>query len=235
MIKCNRKCLDIENNPDKGILPRCLILEKRNNNPITAVVVGINPGRLTKEKADKNKHCAAEMEFYKKNKKYTDKFCKANRGLIKNKVHYEEYMYFKRMRNFIDELGYKGSILWTELVKCQSKQKGFPRPETIRMCTKNYLDKELDCLFKDKKMKKIPLFALGDKVYEILSPKYTHRLVIGVPHPTGRSPFIELFNKSNKPVAKRKLKKKFKKIIEKNMKDEHKQWNAIKLLDYIYN
>jgi hypothetical protein len=49
LVNCKLKCEGIRNEPEKGVLPRCLILEK-NGRPANdlavpeCIVVGINPG-----------------------------------------------------------------------------------------------------------------------------------------------------------------------------------------------
>ncbi len=54
MVDCMQHCEGITNDPEKGILPRCLILEDTNTGGAGAAVVGINPGKAKK----------GEREFY---------------------------------------------------------------------------------------------------------------------------------------------------------------------------
>ena len=91
-----------------------------------------------------------------------------------------QHPYYKRLRKIADELEFRGPILWTELVKCQSKENGQLSVQTIRDDINKYLFKELEVIPADW-----PLFGIGGKAFEILSYRFPDRLVLGVPHPTG--------------------------------------------------
>ena len=102
IVNCRLCCPRVLNEPDKGIIPRGMILEKlekRDGLPLY-VVVGINPGKCKEN----------EQEFYLDNgityssiKKYFEE--------IKDTGH------FKKTKETLSLLGYKGEILWTDLVK----------------------------------------------------------------------------------------------------------------------
>ena len=47
MVRCGRHCEGIANKPEKGILPRCLILESERREGRGSVIVGINPSAPT--------------------------------------------------------------------------------------------------------------------------------------------------------------------------------------------
>jgi len=174
--ECLIKDLDYKNYPDlvfdpsKGIIPRGLIFEDedRDLKAIGSVIVGLNPGQAKKD----------ERLYYKKlydagELKHHD-FISYWNGKFRN------WKYHNRLRGVADKLGLRGPILWTELVKCQSKKQGILRVQTVRDDIHKYLLREIAVI-----PESWPLIAGGDKAYEILSYSFPNRLVIGVPHPTG--------------------------------------------------
>lgn len=102
--------------------------------------------------------------------------------------------YYTWLKRIPDNLGLRGPILWTELVKCTSKVKGtLPPLETFRICISNFLSKELESV-----PRSWPLIAAGKYVYQALAFRFPNRIVIGVPHPTGSyGHFQKLFSKLN--------------------------------------
>jgi hypothetical protein len=141
-------------------------------------VVGINPGAADKP----------EMGFY-----------------LENGVTYQvavEYweqklkttnLYYKRLRNLVEQLGRMGTILWTELVKCQSKNDEELPLQTFRICYQAYLRKELKLM-----PETWPVIAVARKAYNALAFLCPSQTIIGVPHPTGAfGNFHALFEKDD--------------------------------------
>jgi hypothetical protein len=177
LVSCKANCLgtqevDIKN----GIIPRCLILEfNERTNPMGTVIVGINPGKSKLH----------EQEYYKRN------FC-SYQSVID--YYFEEglkdHKYYVYLRDFVNCLGRLGPILWTELVKCENKQRNTKPPlQTFRYCTNKFLNREI---------KAVPdswlLVAAGKEAYKALVYIYPQRPLIGIPHPTSsRGYFHKLF------------------------------------------
>ena len=181
LVRCGIHCRGIALNHSEGILPRCLILETEGRaEGKGSVIVGINPGRSK----------AREREFYR-----------LNGQTYEQEVRYwQQYIarhpYYRRLRNFADELGFKGAILWTELVKCEnaSAESGLPPLQTFRTCTETYLQRELKAVPNDW-----ALIAVGTESYKALAYMFASRVVIGVPHPTGsRGQFARLFDRDKR-------------------------------------
>lgn len=171
-----KKCDDINNDRDKGILPRCLIFEQdsRKKNKGCAVI-GINPGISSEE----------ERRFYKENGiNYTQIYNYWNENLK------EKRRYYFSLRNLVTLIGFKGPILWTELVKCEKKESTKDiNLQTFRICVDSYLKREIKLLPSEW-----PLFAVGKEPYKALAYLFPKRSVIGIPHPTGsRGHFSKLF------------------------------------------
>lgn len=105
--------------------------------------------------------------------------------------------YYNSLRKLVNELGFTGPILWTELVKCESETPGeLPPLQTFRDCTKIFLTEELKLIPEN-----CPLIAVGKQVYNALAYRYPSRIVIGVPLPTGSyGHFPKLFDNSGKVV-----------------------------------
>lgn len=180
MVSCSNKCNGIACSLKKGILPRCLMLEIDSRTQSRGVViVGINPGR---SKPD-------EQNYYIKNGQSYDEVVEYWR------VHICGLKYYSSLRSFVDQLGFRGPILWTELVKCENKRGvRIPPLQTFRICTKTYLSRELE-LIPDK----WPLIAVGGEVYKALAYRFPTRIIVGIPHPTGSyGHFSKLFGKNDK-------------------------------------
>ena len=177
MVKCDNCCQGVNNDPGLGILPRCLFFDSNNNSDGKGcVVVGLNPGLSNeKERQYYLKHgCTydATMMFWEENIK-------------------EKHRYYSRLSKFINALGFYGSVLWTELVKCEQDKywKGELPQQTFRICTSKYLNNEIEQIKADW-----PIFAVGRETYKALSYLFPQRPVLGVPHPTGsRGHFSHLF------------------------------------------
>src|SRR3989344_703505 len=101
---------DLVYNPLKGIIPRCLIYEEdgRDIKSRGSIIVGLNPGKSNKE----------ERDFYKSKPISYGAVLEYWRSKIST------LSYFNRLRKFVDELGLVGPILFTDLVKCESKKRG---------------------------------------------------------------------------------------------------------------
>lgn len=168
MVACKYQCSGIALDLRRGILPRCLILEtKDREDGKGSVIVGINPGR---SKPD-------EQKFYRSNGQTYEQVI----------AYWHEHIgyyhrYYARLRALVNELGFNGPILWTELVKCEnaSAVSGLPPLQTFRTCTQTYLQKELQSVPNDW-----PLIAVGNESYKALAYIFASRAVIGIPHPTG--------------------------------------------------
>lgn len=174
MVLCESNCEGIYLSRRKGVIPRCLAFEHRDRLDATgSAVVGINPGQAKRE----------QQTFYLK-KGCTYENTRAWWGSHK------DGRYYGHLREFVDLLGFNGPILWTELVKCQNKDKGKSLPlQTYRTCTAKYLNKELELL-----PESWPLIAIGRESYKALAYLYPTRTVIGIPHPTSsRGQFHSLF------------------------------------------
>lgn len=187
---------DVMLDKKEGIIPRCLIFEHESRNPQRqgSVVVGINPGNSGVE----------EQQFYR------------TRGCSYDAVlawHFDSepharrrgknHPYYRSLTGFLDAAGLDGPILWTELVKCESKQDTVLSIETIRKDINRYLFRELEKIPNDW-----PLIGVGRKAYEILAYRFCSRQVIGIPHPTSsHGQFAALFpiSKAIEPNAKEKL------------------------------
>lgn len=157
---------DLECNLSEGVIPRGLIYEEdnRNTNTVGCVMVGLNPGKATKE----------ERDFFKLETLSYERF------LLYWKENVFQHPYYKRLRKLADELELDGPILWTELVKCQGKENGQLSVQTIRDDINKYLFFELESI-----PASWPLFGVGNQAFEILSYRFPDRLVLGIPHPTG--------------------------------------------------
>lgn len=181
MVNCSRNCPGISLKQKEGILPRCLILETRENADLNngCVIVGINPG-----------HCKADEREY-----YLEKGTSYESILMYWERTISEREYYKALRKFAGELGLTGSILWTELVKCENKQ-GLRELslQTFRNCTMKYLSRELSVI-PDNWL----LIAVGKETYHALVYLYPGRTLIGIPHPTGSyGHFKKLFDEQGR-------------------------------------
>lgn len=181
LVRCNIHCRGIALNHSDGILPRCLILEAEGRaEGKGSVIVGINPGR---SKAHEREFYRLNGQTYEQEIRYWQKFI-------------ARHPYYRRLRNFADEMGFNGPILWTELVKCEnaSAESGLPPLQTFRTCTETYLQRELQAVPRDW-----ALIAVGTESYKALAYMFASRVVIGVPHPTGsRGQFARLFDQDKR-------------------------------------
>lgn len=186
MVACDYHCRGIALDLQKGILPRCLILETKDRvQGKGTVIVGINPGR-SKPK---------ERNFYRSNGRTYEQVV----------TYWREYVgyshrYYTKLRTLAAELGFNGPILWTELAKCENESTASVQEllQTFRTCTRTYLQKELQAIHHNW-----PLIAVGNESYKALAYIFADRAVIGVPHPTGSyGHFASLFDTKERLLPK---------------------------------
>jgi len=164
LVKCNLNCEGINNNPKKGIIPRCLIPEKRNGTN-KCIVVGLNPGKCKKK--ERNYYLTRGIKY----KSIVGYFFESNLN---------KRAYFKRTRDLITQLGFDGNILWTDLVKCECLGKNGKIPvQTLRVCINKFLREEIN-LFKCS-----TIFALGNVAFDFCALSFPNHFIVGIPHPTG--------------------------------------------------
>lgn len=175
LVKCDLHCQGINNNPGVGIIPRCLILEKRKvgNN---CIVVGLNPGKCKKNERDYYltkgiKYSSISGYFYESN--------------------LNSRPYFKRTREIITLLEFDGDILWTDLAKCECLGENGTIPiQTLRVCIHRFLKQEIR-LFECS-----TVFALGNRAFDFCALSFPNHFIVGIPHPTGsHGDFSELKEK----------------------------------------
>lgn len=164
LIKCNLNCEGVNNNPKKGIIPRCLVQENRKGKN-NCIVVGLNPG---KSKSKERQYYLADGIKFDSFPKY---FFESN---IYNRP------YFKRARDLITQLGFDGNILWTDLAKCECSGKNGRVPiQTLRVCINRFLRKEIG-VFKCS-----TVFALGNVAFDFCALSFPNHFIVGLPHPSG--------------------------------------------------
>lgn len=170
MVGCTRGCAGIACNQPIGILPRCLVLETEGRSGgHGTVIIGMNPGRSAEN----------EQKFYRDHGQTYQQTVAYWEGNNNDGVGYS-HPYYKRLRGYMDELGFNGAILWTELVKCENSPNEAPAMQTFRTCTRLYLQRELEAVPGDW-----PLIAVSGETYKATAYIFAERTVIGVPHPTG--------------------------------------------------
>ena len=165
LVECQLSCDGIVNDRESGILPRCLFFEKGVRGERDCVIVGLNPGQSSSE----------EQAYYRNDDSYESTFDYWNK-----KVRPRPSGYYGRLKLFVKLLGFSGSILWTELIKCESDKKSIIPVQTYRTCVSNYLAEEIKDLDTDT-----PIFAIGRAAYAATAYLFRDRAVIGVAHPTG--------------------------------------------------
>ena len=186
MVTCEQDCKGIRREPSKGVIPRCLVLEERVGDK-GLVIVGRNPGPSGR----------SEREYVQKEPTY-------ERWLDFFDTKIRNLRYYKGLRILSDKLGFAGSILWTEIVKCEnkdSKNRSPLKPKTVADCTKRYLLRELDA----EPIIHWPIIALGMEAYRETSKLFPNRAIIGIPHPTGSFQFNSILNNNQLINRLRKL------------------------------
>lgn len=184
LVSCNLNCEGITNNPKKGIIPRCLFIEKRQGTN-KCVIVGLNPGHSSQE----------EQQDYLSNGCSYDAVKKCfNTTKLKNK------RYFKKTNGLMDLLGYNGDRLWTDLAKCECSGKNGTIPvQTLRVCINKFLSKEIEIY--DARI----IFALGNVAFKFCALRFPRHFIVGIPHPSGSyGDFDKLRKKIEENLAKYK-------------------------------
>jgi hypothetical protein len=146
MVDCHQNCEGASNSRN-GTPPRCLYLEESEDEG-GVVVVGLNPGHASR---DEYEHYRTEGMRYEA----TVEYFKQQQGRIK---------YYSRTRAMLKRVGLGGSILWTEVAKCELLC-GFSSVsfEMQRRCSSLYLQKEL------KTCKGWPVVATGRSAFLVAS------------------------------------------------------------------
>jgi hypothetical protein len=176
LVRCTEACSGITLEPQRGIVPRCLIFEVvSRTDSAGCAVVGLNPGHAPER----------ERQYY------------VQHGLTYDSLvsywsaHGKSHRYAVLLRRFLDAAELTGPILWTELAKCESSGTTLPPLQTFRCCVTKFLERELSILPKDW-----PLIGVGRASFNALAFRFGSRPVIGVPHPTGSyGHFGRLFGK----------------------------------------
>lgn len=232
LVNCSELgCSGTFKDQDKGILPRCLYFEKRSKSKKFIIVVGINPGSSEGyadqlagiEKTPKKLRYVKEVRYWENN--WKDLPCG----------------YYDKTRRLIDCLfSSQVNILWTELVKCESKKgkKGNDILEkTIRRCTNNWFKKELKVAkeFTEKSsINKTTIVALAEKTFRYLSEDkelipHSKYFILGVPHPTG-----DRKNRMGNIIWKISKHKDKKKKLIKRLKEKNELWLSDKELNSLW-
>ena len=190
-------CRGIVNRPENGIYPRCFYPEihDKESEHFDGVVIGLNPGTAS----------PLEMAF--------TKYIREREGGVKysqiktvSEPTVKNHLYYMRVRAFLRKYLNKKdmNILWTELVKCQSKRdNGNKLPlglSTKKQCFDTFLRREIEIFAENRK----PLLIfLGREVLSFVT-KYRKRHFLGFKylslyHPTGGfgAPFFQHFKSGN--------------------------------------
>ena len=193
LVKCKLNCEGIAND-SIGIIPRCLLLEQKGNEKVGCIVVGMNPG------SSKPK----EQNYYKSHFPVNYKTLEE----CFHELKIDNAPYYSKTRKLIRQLDIGGSIIWTDMCKCEDKEKHkMPPIQTFRTCIGRFLERELEP-FPD-----ITIIALGDYAFNYVCLRYPKRLLVGVPHPSAHGgQFDQLFDLNG--VLKNKYKEMFRQLKE---------------------
>jgi hypothetical protein len=165
LVACADSCAGIELDCQIGVLPRSLYLERPDAAGRGCLAVGLNPG--TSARQERAFYVASALSY---------STVKQYRTSISDKP------YFRRTRSVIEELGFDGPILWSNLAKCENEagRKTPPPLQTLRHCTRRFLQRELEAAPIDW-----VVFGIGWEAYRALAYLTPQHTVIGFPHPTG--------------------------------------------------
>ena len=166
MVRCGESCPRICNQPENVIVPRCLFLDE-GYGPGGAIVVGLNPGKSTQAERSFYLHYGAT---YESTLAFWEHTVRCN------------VTYYTKLRRLLEQVGCGGTVLWTELAKCE-KEPGFSGAlpiQTYRTCSELYLKRELELVPQDW-----AAFAVGREAFTAAAYLLADRSVVGVPHPTG--------------------------------------------------
>ena len=209
ITKCRNKCEGTEKQPSKGIYPRCFYpeIQRRKSARLDYIVIGINPGEAT----------ALEKAFTKYIRHHNPRGRKWNlgfrdiRSVMKPIIESNDYNYYKPVRAFLklypdNKKKRKLNILWTELVKCQSKLKNkHLKNSTMEKCFHKFLKNEIE-KFTEAKHRKPLLILLGREVQNFFedhqeenSPKKKMRKLnyLALHHPRSWGKFHSYFLQNN--------------------------------------
>ncbi|WP_434043929.1 MULTISPECIES: uracil-DNA glycosylase family protein [Sorangium] len=186
IARCPLACHSVEWRPAEGHLPRGLWLDiEAGEGDGDVIIVGQNPGQPSRE----------ERKIYttRASRSTEEQVMAMNSHVASNVL--PKHLYYTRMRNAARELGFKGRILWTDLVKCSATDGGKLPVQahlpTYSRCMNTWLRKEL------AKFPQWPVLTAGRATLDALWPLLPERLLVGVPHPTGsRGDFAKLFLKN---------------------------------------
>jgi len=165
LVQCTDGCAGIWLDRSRGIVLRTLFLERAAAPGRGSVAVGLNPGTSKESERSYYREGAAS---YARLKEYSLKLA--------------NIPYFARTRSIIDQLGLIGPILWSNLAKCENEsgRKGLPPLQTLRHCTRRFLQRELSAVPANW-----AVLGLGWEAYRALAYILPDRPVVGIPHPTG--------------------------------------------------
>ena len=184
--RCQRACDGVAWQPARGHLPRGLWLDiEAGEGDGHVIIVGQNPGQPLPE----------EREIYTtRASSSAEDLVTAMNEFVASEV-LRKHPYYKLMRNAARELGFKGRIVWTDLVKCSAADGGklpvHEHRQTYSRCMNAWLRTELATF------PSWPVLAAGRATLDALWPLLPERLLVGVPHPTGSyGDFARLFMKN---------------------------------------
>jgi hypothetical protein len=180
MIGCPKLCSgnEIELDLKAGIPPRGLYFEfEDRSGQLGVIVVGINPGSIAPNptKKTERKIIKQERDFYTR---YNNTYLAMTEEWKKSKFGKHYYDPLRWLVNEFEDIN--GPILWTDLVKCESKSKKTLRLQTIRICLANFLAREIGAVPNNW-----PIIAVGKEAYTALAYRFPDRAVAGIPHVSG--------------------------------------------------
>lgn len=105
LVLCDVGCVGIRCDQSAGIPPRGLIFELRGRRPGRgSAVIGINPGHARPR----------EIRSYLTSGPQYEVVLKYWQDAITT------FPYYRKIRRFLDQVGLRGPILWSELAKCEN-------------------------------------------------------------------------------------------------------------------
>ena len=175
VVRCTEACAGVVHDAAAGILPRCPIIERAECRERGCLVVATHPCRSKPQEQacyrEKGPSYEVVTAYWQQN--------------------VDQIAYYKSLRQLFDLVSLTGPIIWSNLAKCEnsSEVKGSIPLQTLRVCARHFLWKELEVTPQDW-----PAFGLGREAFKALAYLEPTRTVIGIPHPTGSSgQFRELF------------------------------------------
>ena len=180
MACCKQECEGVNWDKNLGYIPRVPLADiKGCGNGPGMVIVGMHPARTSYNERKLNfRKVFSENNFQEK------------RGaqLL------AQVRYFGQIRELIrplvERLGFDGPILWTEMVKCETKAGQDMPMQTRRICSALYFLEEMKAIPKEW-----PLVAVGQKVFDALCYLFPERPIVGIPHPRASSRYFNSLKK----------------------------------------